>query len=196
MVDEEKSRITLRKLEQADSKTLFEWRSHPIIWKNFTDRKPPTEANHLKWIEDNISNKTKIVFIAKTDRTPVGVVKFYDFCTIKKSASWSFYLDPSLKGRGIGALIEFQALDEYFYALSQKTLRCVVFSENHTVINLHKRFGFKSDNDGTLASFPLDKNVKVVHLKLTSQRWMNIRPKVKERLSKAVRRVYSINSTI
>ena len=195
-MDEEKSPITLKKLEQSDSKTLFEWRSHPIVWKNFTDKKPPTEGNHLKWIAENIENETKVVYIAKTDRTPVGVVKFYDFCTKKKTASWSFYLDPSLKGRGIGALIEFRALDEYFYALSQKTLRCVVFSENHTVINLHKRFGFVSDNYGKLVHIPLDKSVEVVHLKLTSQRWMSARPEVKERLSKAVKKIYSINSII
>jgi UDP-4-amino-4,6-dideoxy-N-acetyl-beta-L-altrosamine N-acetyltransferase len=197
-VDEKKSPITLRKLKPIDSNILFEWRSHPIIWKNFAQTKPPTEASHRQWMEENTNNKTKIVYIAETHGTPVGVVKFYKFCDKKKTAWWSFYLDPSLKGHGIGALVEFRALDQYFYALSQKTLNCVVLLENQTVIKLHKRFGFVPNDGSNIESVRLDTctDINVVKLKLTSQIWTTSRPKVSERLSKAVKKIRSIDKVV
>ena len=43
----------------------------------------------------------------------------------------------------MGALVEWRALDYFFYDIAEKELNCLVFDENLTVINLHRRFGFQ-----------------------------------------------------
>ena len=187
------SPVDLRPLEIDDGPMLFEWRSNENVWKNFATKTPPTIEKHSEWLTENINSHAKRVFIAEIIGSAVGLIKFYKQPHKNTPIFWSFYLDPDLKGKGVGALVEWRALDYFFYDIAEKELNCLVFDENLTVINLHRRFGFQVVKNSVVFEPEKTQNTKITHLTLTCQNWAKIRPSLSQQLIKVSKKIPYFN---
>ena len=58
------------------------------------------------------------------------------------TAEWAFYISQKKNFIGLGALIEFKALEFFFSIFNIKKLICLVLKSNAEVIKLHYKFGF------------------------------------------------------
>ena len=170
-----KSNIFLKSLNVQHSDTIFKWRSNKSIWKNFIPPEPISKEKHDIWISNNINSKEKKVFMAYKENAKIGLLKFYNFDEDKKCSFWSFYLKPGLQGKVLGALLEWKALDYFFLDLEMKTLFCNVLKKNHSVVRLHKRFGFKYD-ENMQKIFTFNKiSYELDNLFLNRETWVNNR---------------------
>lgn len=88
-------------------------------------------------------------------------------------AEWGFYVSKKNKILGIGALIEYSAINYIFSKYCLRELYCFVIKSNISVLKLHKKFGFKKIFfKGTIYASHLPKNfTNIFALKLKKIKW-------------------------
>jgi UDP-4-amino-4,6-dideoxy-N-acetyl-beta-L-altrosamine N-acetyltransferase len=73
----------------------------------------------------------------------VGLVNLYDIVEADRRSSWAYYLaDPAVRGKGVGAFVEYCMLEYVFGRMGLHKLWCEVLIENEAVWKLHESFGF------------------------------------------------------
>ena len=183
-----KSNIVLKSISIHDSETIFKWRSNKLIWKNFIPPKPISKIDHKVWMDTNINNIEKKVFIARYENNQIGLIKFYNFNVKEGLSFWSFYLKPGLKGKVLGALLEWRVLDFFFLDQNMKILFCNVLKENIAVTRLHKRFGFQDDERAEKVIEYHKKTYQLENLYLKRDSWLKNREKVVNQINKVMER--------
>jgi UDP-4-amino-4,6-dideoxy-N-acetyl-beta-L-altrosamine N-acetyltransferase len=98
---------------------------------------------HARWFAVIAGDERRDYRIVEVDGTPVGVTNFYDIDRAQGRASWAFYLaDPSVRGKGVGGMVEFLMIERAFDELGLRKLWCEVLASNEAVWKLHLKFGF------------------------------------------------------
>jgi len=98
-------------------------------------------ANWFKKIDNDPSNKYWIVFY---NDIHVGLICLFNIDLRNKRCYWGYYLaDPSVRGKGIGRLIELNVLTYVFDELHLNKLCCEVLKTNDYVVKLHQKYGSK-----------------------------------------------------
>jgi len=89
------------------------------------------------------------------------------------TSEWGFYIgEDDFRGCGIGAIVEYIILEYFFSAL--------VLEENISVINMHKKFGFRSEKKKRI----LDKNdCERILLTIKNIEWNTIRKDILKKLN-------------
>lgn len=145
---------------------------------------------HRSWLEKLKLDKNNIVFAVIEDGAPKGVLSINNINAKHATADWAFYLSPSTQGRGIGAALEYTALEYVFNDLNLQKLNCQVLDFNVSVIQMHEKFGFQ--REGVLRSQikKTDERVDVVLLGITKDEWQKNRESkayVLDRLGQQIR---------
>jgi len=175
--------VVLRPLETADRERLLAWRNLPEIarWM-YSDHKIGAEE-HARWFEGALADARRRYWIVEAAGRPVGLANLYDLTPEHARTSWAYYLaDPSTRGQGIGAFVEYWVIEHVFGELGLNKLWCEVLIGNEAVWRLHEGFGFRREalfrrhvrKDGA----PAD----VVGLGLLASDWASTRGASRERL--------------
>ena len=136
-------RVELRRLERRDSERLLGWRNQPEVarWMYSDHLIQPDE--HARWFEAALADPRRKYWVIEADARPVGLANLYDIAHEHRRCAWAYYLaDPSTRGQGIGAYVEFWVLDHVFGELGLNKLWCEVLIDNEPVWKLHEGFGF------------------------------------------------------
>jgi len=97
-----------------------------------------------KWFKQIKDDPTKKYWIIKVDDKYVGVVNLYDIDKRNKRCYWAYYLaESSIRGKGLGRLIELNIIKYIFEDLGLNKLCCEVLSFNEIVVKIHKKYGSK-----------------------------------------------------
>jgi RimJ/RimL family protein N-acetyltransferase len=102
MVITEMSIIKLKPLDKTDAEIVFQWRNDPFIYNLGTQQKTVEWEEHLKWINDTITNKTRKAFIILIDNIPAGQVRFDRESPGSENCVISVYLIELFTGKGYG----------------------------------------------------------------------------------------------
>jgi UDP-4-amino-4,6-dideoxy-N-acetyl-beta-L-altrosamine N-acetyltransferase len=175
--------VQLRALAAEDRDRLLAWRNEPEVarWMYSDHRISPQE--HARWFEGALSDPRRRYWVIEADGTPVGLANLYDIAPEHRRCAWAYYLaDPSTRGQGVGACVEFRVLEHVFGELGCNKLWCEVLIGNEPVWRLHEGFGFTREalfrqhvvKDGA----PTD----VVGLGMTAADWAARREASRERL--------------
>jgi UDP-4-amino-4,6-dideoxy-N-acetyl-beta-L-altrosamine N-acetyltransferase len=175
--------VVLRPLEAGDRERLFVWRNLPEIarWMYSDHLIAPEE--HARWFAAAQADPRRRYWIIEANGTPVGLANLYDLAPEHGRTSWAYYLaDPSTRGQGIGAFVEYWVIQHVFAELRLNKLWCEVLIGNEAVWRLHEGFGFQREalfrqhvrKDGS----PAD----VVGLGLLASNWAVVRAASRERL--------------
>ena len=175
--------VQLRDVTPADRDRLRVWRNQPDVaqWM-YTDAQI-SEADHARWFAAALSDPTRRYWIIELDGEPVGLANLADISEGNRRCAWAYYLaSPSVRGKGVGAYVEYWVIEHVFGPLGLSRLWCEVLVENEAVWKLHESFGFRRE---ALLRQHIWKNGEprdVVGLGLLAADWVAVREASRERL--------------
>jgi len=176
-------RVVLRPLQADDRDRLLAWRNMPEIGRwMYTDHTIAPEE-HARWFEGAIADPRRRYWVIEADGRPVGLANLYDLAPEHARTAWAYYLaDPSTRGQGIGAFVEYWVIEHVFGELKLNKLWCEVLIDNEPVWRLHEGFGFQRE---ALFRRHVRKNgepADVVGLGLLASDWADAREASRARL--------------
>ena len=135
--------VSLRPLARQDGPRVLAWRNAPEVARWMYGDHEIGEAEHALWLDAALERADRLYWIVELDAAPVGLANLARIDRALSRCEWAFYLaDPAVRGRGVGAAVEYQVLRHVFEAEGLNKLWCEVLAENAGVIRLHERFGF------------------------------------------------------
>jgi UDP-4-amino-4,6-dideoxy-N-acetyl-beta-L-altrosamine N-acetyltransferase len=175
--------VVMRPLEAGDRERLLAWRNLPEIARWMYSDRVIAPEEHARWFAGALADPRRRYWIIEADGTPVGLANLYDLAPEHGRTAWAYYLaDPSTRGQGIGAFVEYWVIEHVFGDLGLNKLWCEVLIGNEAVWRLHEGFGFQREalfrqhvrKDGA----PAD----VVGLGMLASDWAGARAGSRERL--------------
>ncbi len=135
--------VHLRRLLSQDSRRVLAWRNSPEVAAHMYSDHAIGEAEHALWCEAALTRPDRCFWIIELDGAPVGLANLARIDPEQSRCEWAFYLaDPAVRGRGVGAAVEYLVLGHVFESRGLNKLWCEVLAENTAVVRLHERFGF------------------------------------------------------
>lgn len=133
--------IEIRLACAEDGGMLFSWRNDERTRRYFRNTAPLAFAEHIKWFERILADKTKKLLVPSRGGVPVGCVRFDLHDSV---ADVSIYLDPSLQGQGVGRSVLCAAMD-WLYAQHPEitTIDAEVHSDNVASTKMFLRCGYR-----------------------------------------------------
>jgi len=132
----------IRPIQRLDAELILEWRNTDAVRLNMYNHEVIDIESHLRWFDSMLEDNSCLYFIYERDEQPYGVLSFSEIDIKNKKAFWAFYSgDTSV--RGVGSEMEKLALDYAFNTLGLNKLCCEVLEFNTSVIDFHRKFGFK-----------------------------------------------------
>jgi UDP-4-amino-4,6-dideoxy-N-acetyl-beta-L-altrosamine N-acetyltransferase len=179
------SEVRLRLLEPADSPRLLAWRNSPEVAAYMYGDHLISQAEHDHWFAGLRGAHDRRYWIIEADAAPVGVANLAKIDLSARKCEWAYYLgDPSTRGKGLGAQVEYIVLRHVFEWMALNKLWCEVLAENTTVIRLHERFGFVPEARFRDHVFKAGRFQDVVGLGLLQREWKAVRPQIEARLAR------------
>jgi len=175
--------VTLRALAAADKDRLLEWRNQPEIARWMYNDHDIVADEHERWFWAALADDTRRYWIIQMDGRPVGLANLYDLAPRQRKTGWAYYLaDPAVRGKGVGAYVEFWVIDHVFRDLGLAKLWCEVLVDNEAVWKLHESFGFQREALFRQHVWRRGEPLDVVGLGLLADDWKRARPVSRQRL--------------
>lgn len=176
-------RVALRPLDNADSDRLLAWRNQPEVARWMYSDHVISPQEHAQWFARALVDPRRRYWVIEADDRPVGLANLYDLAPEHARASWAYYLaDPSTRGQGIGAFVEYWVIEQVFGTLKLNKLWCEVLAENEAVWRLHEGFGFQREALFRRHVQKEGRPADVVGLGLLAADWAQQRPASRARL--------------
>ena len=138
--------VVMRPLESGDRDRLLAWRNQPEVARWMYSDHVITTEEHARWFEGALIDPRRRYWVIEADGRPVGLANLYDLSPEHARTAWAYYLaDPSTRGQGIGAFVEYWVIEHVFGALNLNKLWCEVLADNEPVWRLHEGFGFRRE---------------------------------------------------
>jgi len=138
--------VVLRSLQAGDHDRLLAWRNQPEVARWMYSDHAISPEEHARWFAGALADPRRRYWVIEANGKPVGLANLYDLAPQHGRASWAYYLaDPSTRGQGIGAFVEYWVIEQVFGELSLEKLWCEVLVDNEAVWKLHEGFGFERE---------------------------------------------------
>lgn len=175
--------VRMRLMAAEDSARVLAWRNLPEIRRWMYTDHVISQEEHDRWFAGALVNPTRRYWIIELDGAPVGLANLADIDLGQRRATWAYYLaDPAVRGRGLGAFVEYFVIEHVFDDLGLDKLWCEVLVENEAVWKMHEAFGFQREalfrRHAWKSGVPSD----VVGLGLLAGDWAGLREASAERL--------------
>jgi UDP-4-amino-4,6-dideoxy-N-acetyl-beta-L-altrosamine N-acetyltransferase len=140
-----KNTLSFKEVEIKDARILLKWRRKKRISKfQFTDIGSSYEKQK-NWIKSSNQKKNYFHWIILFKKKPIGFFNVNNINKKNKTASWAWYIGSD-KHISIGAFIPPYFYNWAFKFLEVKRFDIKVFTDNKSVIMIHKLHGYKSNN--------------------------------------------------
>jgi UDP-4-amino-4,6-dideoxy-N-acetyl-beta-L-altrosamine N-acetyltransferase len=175
--------VALRPLVAPDGARVLAWRNSPEVAAYMYSDHAITAEEHALWLARALQGGDRRFWIVTLDGAPVGLANLAAIDPAARKCAWAYYLaDPSTRGRGVGAQVEYMVLQHVFGALKLNKLWCEVLLENEGVWRLHESFGFRREALFRQHVFKGGRFHDVVGLGLLADEWAAARPACEARL--------------
>lgn len=122
---------------------LLKIRNEDEVRMQMFNKKKININEHLQWISD-LAKEKKYMYGIYYKRNLIGGLSVKKNTIDPKKAEWGFYVSKKKTILGMGAFVEYAAINHIFSKYSLKELYCFVIRSNISVLKLHKKFGFKN----------------------------------------------------
>jgi UDP-4-amino-4,6-dideoxy-N-acetyl-beta-L-altrosamine N-acetyltransferase len=174
----------LRRVQAHDSDRLHDWRNRPEVAAYMYPDHHISPDEHARWFASAMAASDRAYWIIELDGDPVGLANLAGIDPSRRRCEWAYYLaEPSVRGRGVGAAVEFAMIDHVFGGLGLHKLWCEVLADNEAVWKLHESFGFRREALYRDHVWKAGRFQDVVGLGLLAADWETARPACAERLS-------------
>jgi UDP-4-amino-4,6-dideoxy-N-acetyl-beta-L-altrosamine N-acetyltransferase len=175
--------LRLRLIEPGDSARLLAWRNSPDVAAYMYSDHEISQAEHDRWFAGARSAQDRRYWIIEADGAPAGLANLARIDRTARRCEWAYYLgEPSMRGRGLGAQIEYVVLRHVFETLGFNKLWCEVLASNQAVWKLHEDFGFVREALFRDHVFKAGRFQDVVGLGMLRRDWEQARPRIEARL--------------
>ncbi|MDT0645914.1 UDP-4-amino-4,6-dideoxy-N-acetyl-beta-L-altrosamine N-acetyltransferase [Zunongwangia sp. F260] len=175
--------IELIPLAEEDLDIVREWRNSPEVSQYMYKDENITREQQEKWFKKVQQDESKKYWIIKYEGEELGVANLTEIDKWNSKCYWGFYLgNTSIRGKGIGAKIEYNVLNYVFGELKLNKLCGEVFSFNEKVVQMHEKFGFR--REGYLRNH-IQKNNRfhdIVVIGLLSSEWKQLKDSLKTKI--------------
>lgn len=167
----------LTALDDQDKDLILRWRNSESIRHFMYEIRPITPEEHDQWFRRELNNEKSRHFMFREKGRPVGFVSFTNINDRDRRCAWAFNLSDEREGlqKGLGAVMEYFALEYVFEKMSIEKLCCEVLDFNTAVVRLHQRFGFNKEGFLQKHIHRDDGVFGVVVMALFREDWMGIR---------------------
>jgi len=170
--------LKLVEIEESDLETLMHWRMLPEVTNYMFTEPQLTMEMQNKWFDAISHDPTCRYWIVKLENTKIGSVYLTTIDFQNSRCSWGYYIDPSIRGRGYGKLLEYNIFDFVFNELGLNKLTSEVLAFNERVIKLKAKCG--SQIEGVLREHIKKGNTyhDVVVMGILRDEWLERRTKI------------------
>jgi UDP-4-amino-4,6-dideoxy-N-acetyl-beta-L-altrosamine N-acetyltransferase len=174
--------FALRDVGMDDKELIYSWRNHPETAKYMYTDHDINPEEHERWLRKVLNDRSCRYWILQSDGQDVGVLSITQIDQHNRRCYWAFYLDPELRGKGVGSFAEISVLRYVFDELQFNKLCAEVLGFNQPVVEMHKRFGFVQEGLMRKHIFKQGQWHDVVAIAILREEWEAIRPKIEARL--------------
>jgi UDP-4-amino-4,6-dideoxy-N-acetyl-beta-L-altrosamine N-acetyltransferase len=176
--------VRLRPVAITDGARLLDWRNRPEVAAYMYTDHPISPDEHARWFAAALAAADRRYWIIELDREPVGLANLAGIDPARRRCEWAYYLaEPGVRGRGVGAAVEFVVVDHVFGGLRLHKLWCEVLIENEAVWKLHESFGFTREALYRDHVWKAGRFQDVVGLGLLEADWARVRGACADRLA-------------
>ena len=138
--------VSLEEVQEQHLEKIRNWRNSHAVSQYMYTNDHITEAQQRNWYASIQNNESCKYWIIKYEAIAVGLVSITNIDRKNNKCFWAFYIgEEEFLGSGIGAKVEFLALEYAYFELGMNKVACEVLESNAKVIGLHKRFGFTEE---------------------------------------------------
>jgi UDP-4-amino-4,6-dideoxy-N-acetyl-beta-L-altrosamine N-acetyltransferase len=102
-----------------------------------------SKAEHALWLDAALTKDDRCYWIIEANGAAAGLANLARIDHVARRCELGHYLaDPRMRGRGVGACVEYIILQHVFETLKLNKLWCEVLIENERAWRLHESFGF------------------------------------------------------
>ena len=132
-------------LNHNDISLVLQMRNHEKIRTWMYRQNPILEEGHLGFIANLETDTEKRYFLVKQKDTVIGSINFSNI-RYGSSVDFGIYINPFIKTKGLGILLESAASEYAFNELDVEKINLEVLEHNKKAINFYKRCGFNFTN--------------------------------------------------
>ena len=161
-------------------KKIREIRNEANIRKNMITKKKILLEEHMAWFKKIKLLKTNSFYMIKYKNNIVGGLGLNTYNKDVLFGEWAYYISDETKFIGLGASIEYKAIEYFFNFYKLNCLFCYVLKHNSSVLKMHNKFGFEQilfDNYFKNNNLK-DKVPDAVYLSLKKSKWNLINKKI------------------
>lgn len=138
--------INFVKIEESDLEMIRQWRNSPEVGQYMYTDTEISPDQQKEWFKKISSEEDSKYWIIEFQKKKLGVACLVNIDFNHSKCFWGFYLgDTSIRGKGIGAKVEYNVLKYVFEELKLNKLCGEVLYFNEKVIKMHEKFGFKQE---------------------------------------------------
>ncbi|MEW6195430.1 MAG: UDP-4-amino-4,6-dideoxy-N-acetyl-beta-L-altrosamine N-acetyltransferase [Bacteroidota bacterium] len=127
---------------------MVRWRNDLNVSNMLFDRGRYTLTKQKKWFEKSKKDKSRkqFIIIENKNSTPIGAINLMQIDRKNFHCDWGYYIgETSFRMGGFAVEAEYMILKYAFEKLKMNKVYCQTLSYNNKVINIHNKFGFKTD---------------------------------------------------
>ena len=159
---------------------IREIRNETNIRKNMRTEEVISIKDHMEWFKKLRSSKTNYFYLIKYNSEIVGGLGLNNYDKDLLTGEWAYYVSDKSKFLGLGASIEFKAIEYFFKFYELNNLLCYVLKHNLGVIKLHNKFGFQEISfDEYFKNNSLNNEVlNAIYFILNETNWTAVKKKI------------------
>lgn len=168
--------VKFLKMSVEHLEMIRNWRNSPDVKKYMYTDQYITEKVHHNWYNRVKDDTTKVYWVIEVDKILVGLVNLYNIDNQNKRCYWAYYLaDPSVRGKGLGRLIELNILSYVFENLGLNKLCCEILGFNDIVVKIHQKYGSKIEGNFRQHINKGGKFFDIVCMGILKEEWIDIK---------------------
>lgn len=141
----EGERVQLRRMGPPDAADVVRLRSDPDVQAQLFSERPPTVAEHLRWLADVDArgDRHEFMIVERTSGRSVGTIGLSGIDPTHRRAEYGVLIgEPDARGKGLASEASRLLLDHAFQTLGLGRVYLHVFSDNEAAVRLYERVGF------------------------------------------------------
>lgn len=143
--------VNFNNLDAITLEGVRQWRNNESVRRWMYSNHIISPEEHTRFLDKLRNDEKNFFWLVQVNRYKVGVVGLIRCDFRNRNAYWAFYVNPELIGKGMAWLTEYAGPYLAFEFAKLRTLKLEVFSDNHSVVNLHRKAGFREE--GVLRAF-------------------------------------------
>jgi UDP-4-amino-4,6-dideoxy-N-acetyl-beta-L-altrosamine N-acetyltransferase len=174
-------KVEFDEIRMEDLELIRSWRNSKHVSQYMYTDDIISKESQIIWYSKIINSPSSKYWIIKYNNLKIGIVNLTDINYSNSSCSWAFYIgELEYRDSGAGVQTEYMIIEKVFNEIKLNKIYCEVISSNTQVINLHRRFGFKTIINEDHFIIKNGESIPVVKLCLIDVEWLIVKEKIKK----------------